>query len=467
MMKLDGASEEEKLQLVQWLQTRVPAGVPSPPEPAEPFPFQLLPLEIQLHIFSFLTPRELCTIVFSVCKEWNHIGKDPTLWQHLSFEADNVISTNGVVRVLSFSPLLKSLRLEARRHVDKILFQVADTCKQLRSLTARFCNGLSSVLLEVLVKHCPDIGRINFEGSRFDDPGCMSALTGLGRLTALNVSHCLRLEDAEVAELARACRRLQELNVDGVGYLTDGAVLDLVEQCGARLTSLVLDGENLSDAAFSGIGRGCRQLEVLCISFADGMTDASLPALGGLRGLLRLKIRRGHQLSATALARLFLDENMPRLLHLDLSECSNVDDSTVDAVTANCPLLTFLALSWCWDITDVGLEKIVSRLSFLRALDLVGVVRITGQCFNRIPEWLPELRYLNLEQCSDIQDVVVERVVRDRPQLQALDYYGDRVVPRPAEMEAWAAELAGSDRQLQVPVTIDFVLLHEDEDGAA
>ena len=391
MMRLEGASEEEKQRLVKQLQVMVPSGAQQAPSD-DPFPFQLLPAEIQLAIFSFLSARELCTSVLPVCRSWYSLGRDPVLWQHLSFEADNLVPTPTVVSILSFSTLLKTLRLEARCHVDKILFQVADSCKQLRSLTAKFCDGLNSLLLEVIVKHCPMLERVNFEGSRFDDPGCTSALTGLEHLRALNVSHCLRLEDAELVEMARRCRHLEELNVDGIGYLTNAAVQELVSQAGDRLLCLVLDGENLTDAGFKALGQ-CRSLEALCISFADGMTDASLEALSTLHSLMRLKIRRGHKLSAAALARLFQGQNMPCLIHLDLSECSNVDDVTVDALTANCPLLTFLALSWCWDITDTGLERIVTRLRFMRVLDLVGVVRITGQCFQLIPERLPELRH--------------------------------------------------------------------------
>ncbi|XP_043201525.1 F-box/LRR-repeat protein 2-like [Amphibalanus amphitrite] len=464
MMKLDGATEEQKQQLVKQLQVMVPSGAQSPPPPQEPFPFEGLPPELQLLVFSHLTARELCTSVLPVCRHWYQLGRDPVLWQHLSFDADNLVPTSTVVNILSFSTLLKSLRLEARRQVDKILFQVADTCKQLRSLTARFCDGLNSLLLEVLVKHCPLLERVNFEGSRFDDADCTAALTGLEHLRALNVSHCLRLEDAELVQMARRCRHLEELNVDGIGYLTDAAIQELVDQAGDRLLSLVLDGENLTDAGFRALGR-CRNLQELCISFADGMTDASLPALGSLHDLMRLKIRRGNQLSAAALGRLFDGQNMPHLLHLDLSECSNLDDSTVEALTANCPLLTFLALSWCWDVTDAGLERIVTRLRFMRVMDLIGLVRITGQCFRLIPERLPELRYLNLEQCSDVQDVVVERVVRQRPQLQALDYYGDRVVPRPVEMESWADEVGEHARDIHLPITINFLLLRED--GAA
>ncbi|KAF0299697.1 F-box/LRR-repeat protein 17 [Amphibalanus amphitrite] len=367
MMKLDGATEEQKQQLVKQLQVMVPSGAQSPPPPQEPFPFEGLPPELQLLVFSNLTARELCTSVLPVCRHWYQLGRDPVLWQHLSFDADNLVPTSTVVNILSFSTLLKSLRLEARRQVDKILFQVADTCKQLRSLTARFCDGLNSLLLEVLVKHCPLLERVNFEGSRFDDADCTAALTGLEHLRALNVSHCLRLEDAELVQMARRCRHLEELN--------------LVDQAGDRLLSLVLDGENLTDAGFRALGR-CRNLQELCISFADGMTDSSLPALGSLHDLMRLKIRRGNQLSAAALGRLF-----------DLAE---------HAAPA-----------------APGPER----------------------------------------------DVVVERVVRQRPQLQALDYYGDRVVPRPVEMESWADEVGEHARDIHLPITINFLLLRED--GAA
>lgn len=124
MMKLENATEEQKRTLVRQLQAKVPSATSAPPEPAEPFPFSLLPLELKLSILSHLTARELCNTAVLVCQEWSELARDPILWQHVAFDAETAISTRNVVHIVSYSTLLKSLRLEARRNIDTVLFQV-------------------------------------------------------------------------------------------------------------------------------------------------------------------------------------------------------------------------------------------------------------------------------------------------------------------------------------------------------
>ena len=54
------------------------------------------------------------------------------------------------------------------------------------------------------------------------------------------------------------------------------------------------------------------------------------------------------------------------LLHLDLSECSSIDDSGIQAIAAACPTLGTIRLNWCWEVTDVGLVCLVNKVTFTR-----------------------------------------------------------------------------------------------------
>ena len=57
----------------------------------------------------------------------------------------------------------------------------------------------------------------------------------------------------------------------------------------------------------------------------------------------------------------FGEGRLGSLLHLDLSECSNLDDAGVMAVARTCPNLGSLTLAWCWEVTDVGIWSIVNK----------------------------------------------------------------------------------------------------------
>ena len=75
-----------------------------------------------------------------------------------------------------------------------------------------------------------------------------------------------------------------------------------------------------------------------------------------------LRLRRGAELDAGDFVAAFSEGRLgPHLLHLDLSECSNLDDAGVMAAARRCPNLGSLSLCWCWEVTDVGIWSIVNQ----------------------------------------------------------------------------------------------------------
>ena len=61
-------------------------------------------------------------------------------------------------------------------------------------------------------------------------------------------------------------------------------------------------------------------------------------------------------------------------------------------------------------------------------MGLYFAVLFTGSgYFALVPTRLPQLKRLNLEQCNNICDKSVEKLVEAMPQLEVIDYYGERV----------------------------------------
>lgn len=48
--------------------------------------------------------------------------------------------------------------------------------------------------------------------------------------------------------------------------------------------------------------------------------------------------------------------------------------------------------------------------------------------FELVPSHLPHLKRLNLEQCNNVCDESLEELVAAVPELEVINYYGDRVV---------------------------------------
>lgn len=142
-----------------------------------------------------------------------------------------------------------------------------------------------------------------------------------------------------------------------------------------------------------------------------------------------LKLRKGMEFSPLALYNLFLSPNFTHLHTLELSECTKFLDDGVAQMAKCCgSSLHTLALSWCWNITDIGLISIMDHCGNLESLDLVGIDKIKGECLDRIPEEMIRLVYLDLRQCNKIIDELIVDVIRRKPNLKVLNYYGEEFV---------------------------------------
>jgi hypothetical protein len=62
----------------------------------EPRSINDLPDEILLKILSHFGPDDLCFIIAKVCKRWNALSKDMTLWNTLTYSCDD---TSDITRV--------------------------------------------------------------------------------------------------------------------------------------------------------------------------------------------------------------------------------------------------------------------------------------------------------------------------------------------------------------------------------
>jgi hypothetical protein len=65
----------------------------------EPTSLNDLPEEIILKIFSHFGPQVLCLIIAKVCKKWNVLAKDMTLWKALSYRCDRYSDISRIAEV--------------------------------------------------------------------------------------------------------------------------------------------------------------------------------------------------------------------------------------------------------------------------------------------------------------------------------------------------------------------------------
>lgn len=136
----------------------------------------------------------------------------------------------------------------------------------------------------------------------------------------------------------------------------------------------------------------------------------------------------------------------PKIVCLSISDCINVADDTVGAISQLLPslheltlqayhvtdaalaffsakqsnTLQILKLHSCWEITNHGIVNVVHSLPNLAVLSLSGCSKITDDGVELIAENLRKLRVLDLSWCPRVTDAALEYIACDLGQLEEL-----------------------------------------------
>ncbi|KAL8623794.1 hypothetical protein ACOMHN_054100 [Nucella lapillus] len=259
-----------------------------------PDDFERVPDEVLLHIFTFLTRRNVVKCM-RVCKKWNRIGLDESLWRRIdlsfktvqirtikhlfnrgtshlrmakcnvkgsvfqdlsvSFSEEQrlsrlqyldlsmaVVSDALLTDILAQCRQLKKVSLETVTVSDTVLHMLSEST-QLDTLNLAMCRGITSSGLMPLFAHCAQLTCLNLAWTHMDSR-CVSYVCGAvpDSIQRLNISGFRQaITDADIARLAQRCRSLLELDLsDSVG-LNEGTVEALVLHLKTSLQELSLN----------------------------------------------------------------------------------------------------------------------------------------------------------------------------------------------------------------------------------
>lgn len=251
------------------------------------------------------------------------------------------------------------------------------------------------------------------------------------RLTALNLSHCVNVNDEGLLVVSHGLDVLQTLNIDGIQWVTDQTLDDIRSSPACRdylIRQIWLDGFELSTDGLSRLIPFLPNLQTLSVSFSDNLSDSTLLDISHLPNLLRLSLRKGRIFTSPGFISAFSSPFLIGLQHLDLSDCPAIDDNAIREICKCCgSQLHTLLLNWCWGISDVGLDNIITTCHQLFYFSLVGNHVVLGECLAWIPNTQRQMRILNLTQCNQVTDDVIAALAEQMPNLYIFDYFGERV----------------------------------------
>lgn len=272
---------------------------------------------------------------------------------------------------------------------------------RLESLKLRETPRLDLGCIKSLVANCPDLTQLGLAQIGQLDGPCLDELQQLKSLTYLDVS------DPGVSAPG--------IPPEG---LKDDEVINLLAAIGSKLHYLNLSGNSdLTDRVLlEGILPHCHSLQELHLAFLDKISSDALKIVFDS----------------------FDARGLPRLTHVELRRCSQVEDDCLDALVQHSgPALQILSLNSCNKLTGDGTKTVVGedgaplRVNGDRADNPVGV--ITGrsspapplyQGLRSIANHCQDLKELDLAFVRSCGDGEIMSLVEGCPQLEKIKVYG-------------------------------------------
>jgi hypothetical protein len=143
----------------------------------------------------------------------------------------------------------------------------------IRKLILSYCNlgDDSTGFLTKIINLYPDLESLSLETRCPLTPAAYSLIPQLKKLSKLNISNQKGLIGELLHRIVDSCQHLEKLILGGVTRISDDPI-HIIEKLGKQLTTLVLDGENLTDVAYLNL-KNCVRLQKLvicCVNMTEG-----------------------------------------------------------------------------------------------------------------------------------------------------------------------------------------------------
>ncbi|CAF3319036.1 unnamed protein product [Rotaria socialis] len=395
-----------------------------------------LPIELLLHIFSFISPFELITNLAPTCRYFANLVLNH-VYTHIDlYKAASVFD---VTRLLSYLTCLRTIAFINWDNEVSILAwaiwfdRISKATSNLH--TIRFQNVyISPILICFIVEYFPHcLQSIIFDYQqvksyeRFDLILSLLADKTI-QLKHITASYQTGITNFGILQLVNNLNMVVELNLLYIEAINDETVKILCDKHNTYLEILKIDGAQLTDKALEYIDC-CRKLKSFMIEFCTNMIGSNFYIFQNFDNLKELCLSKLTNASLESFQLLFDGKHIFRnLALLKLGECHSIDDNCVRSIITMCPRLIDFMCSWAYSLTDGSFNEIAMRCQHLRRLSLVGCHQIYGRILDYVPEkYFHHIEYLNFEQCNQIEDELLIKLYKRKKSISIINYYGTSV----------------------------------------
>ena len=175
----------------------------------------LLPDELLLKIFGYLSSYQIMKTIAFVCKDFYRLSQESSLFTNIYLGPKmNKSCEEYSNEVLSRSSHLNKLILEEIENADHIIYTLNQSWSKLTYLEIIQCH-ISEECFDILIQSVPKIQHLSLRGTCIRQK--MRNLTKLDHLKYLNLSgYNYKFDSTDLTNLAYNCKKLANLKIDWV-----------------------------------------------------------------------------------------------------------------------------------------------------------------------------------------------------------------------------------------------------------
>ncbi|KAJ4719392.1 F-box/LRR-repeat 3-like protein [Melia azedarach] len=298
--------------------------------------------------------------------------------------------------------------------------------RSLKSLVLSRSTGLRYKGLDMLIRACPFLERVDVSYSCGFGDREAAALSRAGGLREVKMDKCLNLTDVGLAKIAVRCVNLERLSLKWCMEISDLGIDLLCKKCQdlkfldvsylkltsdsicsiatlPRLESLAMVGCQLvDDVGLQFLQNGCPLLKTIDISRCKSVSSIGLMAITrGHNGLLQ--VNAGYCISELSAALLHHIAELKNLKVI-MMDGALISDYSLQTISVNCKSLVEIGLSKCIGVTNMGIIQLVSGCINLKIIDLTCCHSLTDAALCAIADSCRGLVCLKIESCNMITE---------------------------------------------------------------
>lgn len=377
-----------------------------------------LPDKVLLHIFSYLSHKEICQMA-RVCKKWRMIAYDTRLWKCVSLRPEvsglHVGSLESLLALISirFGPSLRYIELPIELITHTVLHELANKCPNLTHLLLDFSTAMQlhdfselQAFPTKLKYLCICLSEVIFmEGFMRK---IYNFINGLEILHLIGTYEKVEEEEEEIYEvinvhkLKGATPNLRVINLYGINFIDDSHIDAFSSNC-IQLECLAVNYcSKVTGSTMKTLFHRSKRLTTLLMNQTNLQSEYLMQVDWEKSSIQELDIT-ATDLSSECLIEMLT--HIPNLRFLSAGQLNGFNDSVLDAflVSGNARNLIALDLDSSDNLSDEALQRFLQRHGHqLLGLSLSGMPHITDQL------WMSVIK--DLKKCKILIMGTIERL---------------------------------------------------------